>query len=143
MAWGRRRPAAVLESVTRATTDGASCMAAGRTEVRHTLGATPTGGADALLDRKILGELGDPGDDGGGQFDAEAGYGVSAFGGRFTGTPWLGFATSPDSSAYRLGWRLAPAYHDASDMTFGLEAVRRERTFDAEHQAQARLTLRW
>ena len=112
--------------------------------LRHTLGATPTGGADALLDRKTLAGLGDNGgDDGGGQFDAEAGYGMSVFGGRFTGTPWLGFATSPDSSAYRLGWRLAPAYHDASDMTFGLEAVRHERTFDAEHQAQARLTLRW
>ena len=111
--------------------------------LRHTLGATATGGADALLGRKTLEGLGDYGNEDGGQFDAEAGYGMSAFNGRFTGTPWLGFATSPDSSAYRLGWRLAPAHSGTFDMTFGLEAVRRERTFDAEHQAQARLMLRW
>ena len=111
--------------------------------LRHTLGAPATGGADALLGRKTLAGLGDYGNEDGGQFDVEAGYGMSAFNGRFTGTPWLGFATSPDGGAYRLGWRLAPAHSGTFDMTFGLEAVRRERTFDAEHQAQARLMLRW
>ena len=111
--------------------------------LRHTLGAAATGGADALLGRKTLAGLGDYGNEDGGQLDVEAGYGMSAFNGRFTGTPWLGFATSPDGGAYRLGWRLAPAHSGTFDMTFGLEAVRRERTFDAEHQAQARLMLRW
>ena len=78
----------------------------------QTVGASATGGVEALYGRDTMAGLGGA-DDGAGSVDsagrrrleARAGYGLSAFGGRFTGTPELGFGLS--ESGPRLPPRVA------------------------------------
>ena len=109
-------------------------------------GAASTGGADALFGRETLAGLSR---DETRPRDARLGlkfaYGFSAVAGRFTGTPYLGLAlTTQGGRDVRIGWRLAAARRDAIDMTFGLEAARREDAGDdPEHTAGLRLTTRW
>ena len=75
---------------------------------------------------------------------AEFAYGFPAFAGRFTGTPYLGLGLTQGGGDARIGWRLAAARRDDVDMTFGLEAARREDAGgDPEHTAGLRLTTRW
>ena len=106
--------------------------------------AASTGGADALFGRETLagltrGETRRPA-----RLGAEFAYGFPAFAGRFTGTPYLGLGLTQGGGDARIGWRLAAARRDAIDMTFGLEAVRREYAGgDPEHTAGLRLTTRW
>ena len=79
-----------------------------------------------------------------GRLEAEIGYGLPAFGGGFTGTPYLGFGTSDTERKYRLGWRLTrPA--GAGAFAFTLEAIRRETANDdePEHGIGFRATARW
>ena len=59
--------------------------------------------------------------------EGEGGYGLPTFGGRFTGTPNMGFARS-DGGAHdlRVGWRLIPADTDAPDFDVSLDATRVE-----------------
>ncbi len=110
-------------------------------------GASSKGGADALLGRDTLAGL--AANDAApqrGRLGAEAGYGFAAFGGRFTGTPYLGLGLTDEGGRdYRLGWRLGAARADAPDMALALEATRRVRTNDdePEHGIGLRLTLRW
>ena len=80
---------------------------------------------DALLGRTHLAGLAanDPAA-AGGMLEAEVGYGLPAFGGRFTGRPWLGFGATPTTRAWRLGWRLTPAGRNA--FALGVEATRNE-----------------
>ncbi len=99
----------------------------------QTLGASATGGVDALYGRDTMAGLGGADDDagpvddlGGGRLEARVGYGVSAFGSRFTGTPELGFGLSESGRDYSLGWRLTPAGGDAASFDLRLEATRRE-----------------
>ena len=109
-------------------------------------GAASTGGADALFGRETLAGLSRdetrPRD---ARLGAELSYGFPAVAGRFTGTPYLGLAlTTQGGRDVRIGWRLAAARRDAIDMTFGLEAARREDAGDdPEHTAGLRLTTRW
>ena len=42
------------------------------------------------------------------RIDAEVGYGLAVFDGRFTGTPEFGLGISDGSREYRIGWRLSP-----------------------------------
>lgn len=74
----------------------------------------------------------------------EVGYGLPAFGGAFTGTPYAGFGYSETEQPYRLGWRLTrPA--ETGSYRFSLEASRRETGDDGapEHGIGFRLTARW
>ncbi|MYF19240.1 MAG: hypothetical protein F4218_00995 [Synechococcus sp. SB0677_bin_5] len=73
----------------------------------HSLGAVAAGGMDALLSPTAIQVLDGPGSNGQ-QFEARLAYGVPAFADRFTLTPGLGLALSPDSSTYSLLWALAP-----------------------------------
>ena len=58
---------------------------------------------------------------------AEAGWGLPAFGGRFTGTPNAGVGLDGDGAREaRVGWRLTPAAKDAPDFDVSLDAARRE-----------------
>ena len=106
--------------------------------------AASTGGADALFGRETLagltrGETRRPA-----RLGAEFAYGFPAFAGRFTGTPYLGLGLTQGGGDARIGWRLAAARRDDVDMTFGLEAARREYAGgDPEHTAGLRLTTRW
>ena len=74
-------------------------------------------------------------------------YGFAVFGGEFTSTPELGFATSPQHREYRLGWRLGLARH-AGNVSFdlGVEATRLEAANDdggPEHRLGLRMNARW
>ena len=89
---------------------------------------------------------------GGGEFEAarglkaEAGYRVAVFGGRFTGTPNLGFGVSDGGGRdYRMGWRLTPAVRGRHGLEFNLDATRREPSNgnDAEHGVMLRSLIRW
>ena len=75
--------------------------------------------------------------------EAQIGYGLPAFAGRFTATPRLRRGTAADCNENRLGWRLSPARDDMPDMTLGLEAARYEPDGGhTEHRAGVALTLR-
>ena len=54
------------------------------------------------------------------------GYGVGAFGDRFTATPELSAALSDAGREYRLGWRLGFARSGPVPFELGIEATRRE-----------------
>ncbi len=119
----------------------------------QTVGVSETGGVDALLyGRDTMAGLGGT-DAGAGAVDspgrrrleARVGYGVSAFGGRFTGTPELGFGLSESGRDYRLGWRLTPAGGNTGAFEPSAEVTRREDTNDdgSEHGVGVRATIRW
>ncbi len=78
-----------------------------------------------------------------GRLDAEVGYGMAVLGGRFTGTPNVGFGVSDSTREYRMGWRLASV---ASGFELSLDATRRE-TPDGdgppEHGVMLGGTVRW
>ena len=80
-----------------------------------------------------------------GGLDAEVGYGLSLFGGRFTGTPHAGVSLSDGARAYRLGWRLNAALWGDPRFEIGLDATRGESANDdaPEHGAMLRAAIRW
>ncbi len=118
--------------------------------LRQSWGASPTGGMDALLSRETLAGL-VPEQDGAGfeassRLEAEAGYGFAVFGGRFTGTPYLGVGLSESGRDWRIGWRLKPARRMALDFALDIEATRSEHAgHDAnpEHGVMLRGSIRW
>ena len=113
-------------------------------------GASPSGGMDGLLNRETMAGLA-ANDDGSGRFEAssrlsgEVGYGLSAFGGGFTGTPNLGFGMSSGGARdWRVGWRLTPAARSGPGFELNLDAMRRESASDdARHEVTLRGILRW
>ena len=104
----------------------------------QTVGASATGGMDGLLEGGALDALaandngsGNGGRDGplaGHRFEAAFGYGMPAFGDRFTLTPEAGFGLSDSGRDYRLGWRLArePRSGDLGSLELRLDVERRE-----------------
>ena len=113
----------------------------------QTVGATSSGGAEALLGRRHLEGLA-PDDDGAGlgqwRLEARLGYGFALFGGRFTGTPEIGLGLSDAHHDYSLGWRLAEAR--PAGLAFGLdvEGGRRERASgDGRPEHRLGLGLAW
>ena len=110
----------------------------------QTLGGRAQGGLDALF-------AGDPLEDrvGRGATGArrmvEAAWGVAAFGGRFTGSPYAGVGLATGSRDYTLGWRLTPATGaNAPNLFFGARATRREHDAGPpEHIIGFEATARW
>ena len=81
---------------------------------------------------------------------AEAGYGLSLFGDRFTGTPNIGLRVSDGGVRdYRIGWRLTSAVEGDPGFEVSLDATRREAANDngsgsgAEHGVMLRSLIRW
>ncbi len=72
----------------------------------HTMGATPSGGMDALLNPTTMEGL-DATSSTGQQFEAELTYGFPAHNNRLTLTPAVALAFSPTSRNYSLLWSLA------------------------------------
>ena len=98
----------------------------------QTLGAQDSGGADALLERGTLAGLAahDSGAEDGAllarrRLEVRFGYGLAAFGDRFTATPELGFGLSEAGRDYRLGWRLSRGTGGGA-LDLSLLATRRE-----------------
>ena len=120
----------------------------------QTVGGSASGGADALLSRTTLDGLA-ANDNGGGNDDLKSrrlelklGYGLSAFGDRFTLTPEAGVGLSDAGRDYRLGWRLVRGASggDGGALELSFEATRRESANDdaePEHGLGFRLTARW
>ena len=79
------------------------------------------------------------------RLEGEVGYGITMFGGGFTGTPHLGFGLSEAGRDYKLGWRLTSARRGDPGFEIGVEAPRRETANDdtpVEHRAELRARIR-
>ncbi len=88
------------------------------------LGGQAGGGMQAMLSPTALLPSGSP-TSAGGRWKAEVGYGLPAYGKRFTAVPQLSYGLSASDREYGFGWRLAPA-ESGPDLTLGLQATRRE-----------------
>ena len=113
----------------------------------QTVGASASGGADALLGRETLAGLAanDNGADAR-RLELKLGYGFSAFGDRFTSTPELGVGLSNTGRDYRLGWRLTSALEGDPGFEVGLDATRRETANGngpPEHGVMLRGAIKW
>ena len=121
----------------------------------QTVGGSSAGGADALLSRTTLEGLaandnGEGGDDAlkSRRLELKFGYGLSAFGDRFTWTPEVGVGLSDTGRDYSLGWRLVlgGSGSDGGSLELSFEARRRESANDdmpPEHEVGLRLTARF
>ena len=75
---------------------------------------------------------------------AEAAWGLPAFGGRFTGSPFLAWGYTAGGRDYDVGWRLEPEASGAPDLSLAVKATRREATDDTtDHGVGIDLTARW
>ena len=65
-------------------------------------------------------------------------------GGRFAGSPYMGLGLAAGARDYTLGWRVEPEGEGAPDVSFGLEATRRESDAGAaEHGVGLAFEARW
>ncbi len=125
-----------------------------RLTLTRSIGSSSAGGVDALLRRETLSGLA-PGDLGAGRDDLanrhlelRFGYGLPAFGHRFTSTPEAGVGLANGRRDYTLGWRLNLVQGGAAALECVLNGTRREATgandhADPEHGVGLRLTARW
>ena len=78
---------------------------------------------------------------------AEAGYGLALAGGRFTGTPNVGFGLGDGGARdWRIGWRLTSAVPDSPGLELSLDATRSESAGGAtapDHGVMLRGAMRW
>ena len=121
----------------------------------QTVGGSSAGGADALLSRTTLEGLAanDNGEGGNDELksrrlELKFGYGLSAFGDRFTWTPEAGVGLSDTGRDYSLGWRLVlgGSGSDGGSLELSFEARRRESANDDTppvHEVGLRLTARF
>ena len=121
----------------------------------QTVGASASGGMDALLGRGTMAGLAanDPGSRSGAgddlanrRLELRLGYGFPAFGERFTSTPELGLGLANGRREYSLGWRLNLSQGGPTALELRLEATRRETANDnedPEHGVGLKLTARW
>ena len=101
--------------------------------VSQTLGGAHSGGADALLGRRTLTGLAANGDGdplASRSLEVHFGYGLAAFGDRFTSTPEVGFGMSNGHREYSLGWRLNLVQGGPLALELRFEAMRREAVND-------------
>ena len=112
--------------------------------LRQALGGRATGGLDVLFRAEGLRER-TGSDTTRRRWQAEAAYGLPAFGGRFTASPHLGLSLGTGTRDYSLGWRLTPAANaNAPDLSFGVKTTRREGEGTApEHGLGVELRTRW
>ena len=115
--------------------------------LRQDIGAQATGGLNALFSNDPLrpGMQGYGPDAETGRWTMEAGYGMPAFGGRFTGTPHVGYGASAFGREVSVGWRLAPELMPgAPELSLGVLATRSEREqAQADHGIGIEIRARW
>ena len=115
--------------------------------VSQTIGASASGGKDALLSRTTLeGLAGNDNDSGRQSLQARFGYGFAAFGGGFTMTPEIGLGLSDAGRDYDLGWRLTRTRSGTGSLELSINARRRESANDdvaPEHSIGFTLTARF
>ncbi len=110
--------------------------------LRQEFGGQANGGLDALFQPATLEDR--SGTEAASRWSMEAAYGFPALGGRFTGSPHVGFGLATGAWDYSLGWRLTPEAASAANVSFGLKATRRESDTRApEHTVGVEITARW
>ena len=110
--------------------------------LRQDFGGRATGGLDALFQPAALEDR--TASEATSRWSMEAAYGLPAFGGRFTGSPYMGLGLAASARDYTLGWRLAPEAASAPDLSFGLRATRRESDAQApEHTVGVEIRATW
>ena len=94
------------------------------------MGAQGEGGAEALLERHTLADLGAEEDSelSARRLDARIGYGLGVLDDRYTAVPELGLGLSERERELRLGWRLTERVAAGLAFELGLEGTRREFT---------------
>ena len=109
--------------------------------LRHAFGGQSSGGLDALFASDPLVPMGQ---DGAGQWTAEAAWGLPAFNDRFTGAPTLGYGVSGSGRDISVGWFLEPSDENAPDLRLGLKLTRRESpTEPPQHGIAVEIAARW
>ena len=118
-----------------------------RLTLRQTVGASATGGMDGFLARDTVARIAANDDDElqRRRLELKLGYGLSAFGDRFTATPEIRLGLSDSGRDYSVGGRLKLAQSGPTSLALKLEATRRENADDnaAEHGIGFGLTARW
>jgi len=110
--------------------------------LRQDFGGRATGGLDALFQPAAFDDR--TGSEATSRSALEAAYGFPIFGGRWTGSPLVGLGLAPGARDYSLGWRLVPEAATAPDLSFGVQATRRESgTAEAEHTVGFEVNVRW
>ena len=108
---------------------------------------TPSGSADRLWGARDARGLAPGGEfDAGRGLRAEAGYGIAVYGGRYTGTPNVGYGASDGGATdWRVGWRLEPVRTEGPRIGLSMDAVRSEPSDgdDARHGVLLRGVVRW
>ena len=116
--------------------------------VSHAMGASASGGVDALYGRPTMAGLvaNEDGDElSRRRFEARLGYGLAVFGDRFTATPEVGLGLSNGQREYSLGWRLGLDRSGPASLELRLDGTRRESANDNDpvHGVALRLNARW
>ena len=123
-----------------------------RLSLTRTLGVPGQGGPDTPLGRgTLVGPASNEPGNGLGErrLEARFGYGLPAFGGRFTSTPEIALGLSDAGRDYSLGWRLVRGGDtpDGSALELAVEARRREsasgRNDPPEHAVGVRMISRF
>ncbi len=98
------------------------------------VGASATGGMDALFGRETAPAPGTANDEGDDllqrRLETRFGYGFPLFGGRYTGTPEIGFGLTETGREYIHNWRLAEARSEGFVFGLDVEGTRRESVTD-------------
>ena len=110
--------------------------------LKHSAGGSSSGGMQTMF---TAGPPPKSEDTGGAaaRWTAEAAFGRSAFGGRFTGVPYLRHEWSANQADTTLGWRLTPKGREESGFSVDLEATRRDNDEDSTHSIGAEFRFRW
>ena len=79
------------------------------------------------------------------QWTTELAYGLPVIDGSFTGSPHAGIEETDDYRDYKVGWRLTPAGPQAPDLSFDINAARRERLLSnsSDHRLGVGLVAEW
>ena len=79
------------------------------------------------------------------QWTTELAYGFPVIDGSFTGSPHAGIEETDDYRDYKVGWRLTPAGPQAPDLSFDINAARRESLLSnsADHRLGVGLVAEW
>ena len=97
-------------------------------------GGAATGGLDALFAEPSISERAGSASDS--RWNAEVAYGLSAWDGRFTGSPYIGLGITDSTQEYNLGWRLQPVYTTDQALNFTLDVQATHRQTDDHEPTQ-------
>ena len=97
-------------------------------------GGAATGGLDALFAEPSISERAGSASES--RWNAEVAYGLSAWDGRFTGSPYIGLGITDSTQEYNLGWRLQPVYTTDQALNFTLDVQATHRQTDDHEPTQ-------